>query len=101
MAWLKQQNVHLGKHPFTAAHVETSEQSYLANKQIEQAQLQKDTAKQQKESETSSLKRHLEVSKRKPSSATEQFPPGQDVLELVHDGLVHRKLSATSTHSLT
>jgi len=79
-----------GKHPFTAAHVETSVQSYLAKKQKEQAQLQTDAAKQQKESvkQTSSLKRQLGVSKRKLSS----FTPCQDVLELVHDGLVHKKL---------
>jgi len=62
----------------------------LQKKQKEQAQLQTDAAKQQKESvkQTSSLKRQLGVSKRKLSSVT----PRQDALELVHDGLVHRKL---------
>jgi hypothetical protein len=37
------------KHPFTAAHVATSVQSYLEEKQREQAQLQTDATKQQKE----------------------------------------------------
>ena len=82
-----------GKHPFTAAHVETSAQSYLAKKQREQAQLQTDAAKQQKESakQTSMFKRQLEASKRKLDRATDQFPPGQDALELVHDGFIYRK----------
>ena len=79
-----------GKHPFTADRVEASLQSYLEEKRREQAQLQTDAAKQQKKSakQTSSLERQLKVSKRK---LTEQLPPGQDALGLVHDGLVYRK----------
>ena len=82
-----------GKHPFTAAQVQTSVQSYLAEKQREHAQLQTDAAKQQKESakEISSLGRQLVSSKRKIETATDQLPPGQDALELVHDGLIYRK----------
>ena len=55
-----------GKHPFTAAQVQTSVQLYLAEKQRQQAQVQADAAKQQKEStkQTSSLKLQLKASKR-------------------------------------